>query len=257
MLERSLKKYIDKKSNFNFEKVILTGRGFLFEPFSEAVINMLRKNKYIKDGDDNVVRLVGDSAKTICMDGALDMGNEIVFENTSGLVGYPEFYSAYKFKEKPFSKIIDSLCWLICSLKRGVIKVLDEEYYDNGIRLYAKKAKLLVSGRDGDIPRKNREKVLYYTGKGFLCHCLPIIYGTKDVQDVNLRVRGGNNANAENDIMYRSMFPYCLLALDNDRQNEDFNRQPQENIPVMAEDEVINTDETSNGNQIDTDEIDK
>ena len=162
-LELSMKYYMETKT-IQFLQVLLTGRGFLFEPFKKAVIEMLLKNKWIKN-NDSVIRINGDEAKTICLAGALAIEKECSVNCNSGLIGSPII-----------RQTTDHGNWFHLLRKRlfgkqGKAKEIDIDFfYQGSARIAAQNVTIVIGGREYPISSNNREdKALFYTGDGFIC----------------------------------------------------------------------------------------
>lgn len=159
-LEKSLKNYIGRKKT-KFIQVLLTGRGFLFSPFKNAVVEMLIKNEWIED-DSSVLHVVGNEAKTICLVGALAIEKECSVNHNSGLIGSPLIRRTVE--DGPFRSFWGNLF----NAKR--IREVDIDFFYHGSsRIYAQNVDIVIGGRKYSKSANEKQKqALFYTGEGFL-----------------------------------------------------------------------------------------
>lgn len=241
-LELSLKNYLEN-SNIQFLQVLLTGRGFLFEPFKTAVINMLERNKWIAN-DKSVIRINGDEAKTICLSGALAIEKECSVNCNSGLIGSPIIRQATDNRNW-FAIFISNLL-----KKRAKAKEVDLDFFYQGSNhISAQNVTVIIGGREYLIASPNREdKALFYTGEGFICQkedsCEEIDEHNFTFSDETI---GG--------LVLESLFPFYPGSIQKDSDMIPINgkqpdpvpqstqQQPDETIPDEPEDVSINTSE--------------
>lgn len=167
-LEMSMDNYM-KTRDIHFMQVLLTGRGFLFEPFKQAVIDMLKiKGWLAKSDEDAVIRINGDEAKTICLVGALAVEKECTVNCNSGLVGSPivgktanEGSWWEQVLHKFFSKKLQT---------GGQAKEIDSDFfYEGSDPLSDMNITVIIGGREYHPTNPDeQEGRLFYTGDGFL-----------------------------------------------------------------------------------------
>lgn len=194
-LERSMDYFMETKS-IRFFQVLLTGRGFLFEPYKKAVIEMLRKKKWIEN-EDVVIPITGDQAKTICLTGALAIEKECSVNCNSGLIGSPIIRQAtgsgnwiHRFLEKHFGS-------------KGKFKEIDIDFfYQGSTRDTSQNITFVIGGREYTVSSRDREeKALFYTGDGFVC--------LKEEACIDIDERNFMLADETiNDLIMESLFPF-------------------------------------------------
>ena len=230
LLEQALEKYTHN-NKIKFLNVILTGRGFLFKPFRDAVKEMLINNGMCSE--DSVSFLDGEAAKTICMDGALSLGRTGDINKNSGLVGTPEFTEDTSEKLSGFRNFIRKI-W---NQLNGFSK---NDIYTVGYPINAQNVKLFISGREYDINFDERTNVnLFYIGNGFLWQTDD---NAKVIPEMNFASIYKNVK--INNLIYQSLFPY--YGLDKDlHANIDVDNGDTQEIEEMdnEEDAYVNMEE--------------
>jgi len=162
-LRKAINLGIASSSGFKqFEQVLLTGRGFLFEKFKDEVKEMLKKNNWISD-DNLIFSYSSDRAKSICLTGAFSTTEEIEINKNSELIGRPIFER--RGKVDFFKKIKDKLSKTLNKSDEN----LDTEFFYHGISTNLQNP-LVRIGCNETTPNlhNNEEKRLYFIGNGFI-----------------------------------------------------------------------------------------
>ena len=160
---------IRSNSDFQqFEQVLLTGRGFLFENFGNAVKEMLKKENWIAK-EDLIFSYSSDRAKSICLIGAFSTNEEIEINKNSELVGRPIIQRRTDAKASRlllyWNKIKDK--W--SKIANSSDESLDTDFFHEGISTNLLNPLVRVGDRE-TMPnlRDDEEKRLYFTGDGFV-----------------------------------------------------------------------------------------
>ena len=203
-LEHSMKQRLNKKG-FKFLQVLLTGRGFLFNPFRKAVIDMLLRNGWLGHEDD-VIQADGDKAKTICLAGALAIEKECSVNCNSGLIGSPIIKTTENYSNR-FQRFVNGL-----SRSRKKAKEIDLDFFYKGSgHSSSQNITVIIGGRTyPPITSQRREnKVLFYTGDGFIClkesSCEKIDERNFEFTDTKIR-----------DLVRESLFPFHPVSILDD-----------------------------------------
>lgn len=163
-IRHSLQSYLNpQKGSICFVHVLLSGRGFLYDPFKEAVIKMLEKENWIKN-KDVVIRIEGEEAKSLCLTGALAIEKICTVNENSGLIGSPDLR-----KDESEASFIQKLKPLF-SIKHK-IKDLDLSFFYSGSdHLKARNIDVVIGGRVYKLNENSiTDQQIYFIGDGFLC----------------------------------------------------------------------------------------
>ena len=218
-LERSMNSFMKTNEPIRFFQVLLTGRGFLFEPYKRAVIEMLKKNKWIEDEKD-VIPIIGDQAKTICLEGALVIEKACSVNCNSGLIGSPIIRHAtgsgnwiQRFLKKPYKQS-----------KKEKFKGIDIDFfYQGSARNTSQNITFVIAGREYTVSSPDsQKKALFYTGDGFIClkedDCI-------DIDERNLMYTDEKI----NQLIKESLFPFYPGSIrdEHDKSWEDASKEPE------------------------------
>lgn len=161
-IQTSLGKFMSDK-HICFFQTVLSGRGFLFEPFRDAVIAMLVKEKWVKS-DKDVIPLDGDDAKTSCLPGALNVETACTVNKNSGLIGLP-ILSETKDERRSIGKKIQGIF-----RRKGIRGAINDDYFYTGSpEIVAQNATIDIGGRRYNYNLDNRRGFqLLFVGNGFV-----------------------------------------------------------------------------------------
>ena len=170
-LEASMNNYMNTKS-IRFLQVLLTGRGFLFEPFKAAVIKMLQDKGWIDRNDpDAVIRINGNEAKTICLVGALAVERECTVNCNSGLIGSPIIGRTANEGGGRLGRRIRNMFGGNRRIgERSKAREIDIDFFYQGSESVSDRNITVVIGGREYNPRNPdcEEGRLFYTGDGFI-----------------------------------------------------------------------------------------
>lgn len=194
---------IVKTLGVKFKNVLFTGRCFSFKPFAESVITMLCDEQLI-DNPDQVMRPDADEAKSICMNGAIQILNEnnADINHKSLLTGSPvidyEKNSPFRFFGIRGKNINEPI-------------PLDENFYFKGLLIEASNGFvfqlnnriLQIEGRPGGVHN------LFFVGRTFLEQ------GEGRVQRLTfpndqLQMDNMDNSDKIKSLVQKSLFPFNL-----------------------------------------------
>ena len=143
-----------KEHSVLFEQVMFTGRGFLFQPFRQAMETKLREMG-VMGPEANVLCHDDDQAKSICLLGSFLLGTSNNINENSEMVGYPVVASESK-SSSFLSKLFRS-------------NVADEKFFYNGLRITDSQPTIQVSGSDYTARNRSpKEKRLLFVGDTFM-----------------------------------------------------------------------------------------
>ena len=143
-----------KEHSVLFEQVMFTGRGFLFQPFRQAMETKLREMG-VMGPEANVLCHDDDQAKSICLLGSFLLGTSNNINENSEMVGYPVVVSESK-SSSFLSKLFRS-------------NVADEKFFYNGLRITDSQPTIQVSGSDYTARNRSpKEKRLLFVGDTFM-----------------------------------------------------------------------------------------
>lgn len=254
-LETSIKNYMSTISNPQFIQVLLTGRGFLFDPFKKSVIDMLKTNKWINNEKDDVIRIEGNDAKTICLSGALSIERECSVNCNSGLIGNPiiqKTKSASKTKKTtPCSVLLSSvLLWLSKStfiqwVKRQISQShgtpSDIDFYYNGVTKRKQNITVTIGGRHYRFGADGvRDTIIYFVGDGFLRQ---IESESSYIEERNF----GYSDGSIDQLIKQALFPFVSASLLPDGIIEESQSETSEQEEPNTE--IINPEDLSTDNR--------
>lgn len=172
-LVEKLKEAIDygvkSSSDFKqFEQVLLTGRGFLFEKFKNAVKAMLKKENWIAN-ENLIFSYSSDRAKSICLTGAFSTTEEIEINKNSELIGRPIIQRRIDVKDSWFSRNTKIIIDKLRKVANKSDENLDTEFFYHGQSTTLLNPLVRVGGRETTPNLQNtEEKRLYFIGDGFI-----------------------------------------------------------------------------------------
>jgi len=215
----------------NFEQVLLTGRGFLFDKFKEAVEDMLSKKGWVND-KQLVVSYSSDRAKYICLEGAFSSGRKVEINKNSELIGRP-IIQRLEDKKK---------CWINKILKSKRIvnnsDELDTEFFYEGVRgITQQNLSVRIGGKEVDKFFEDQdEKRLYFIGDGFIFQTK---YGIENIEEdyLNLQLTP---------LVMQTLFPFFKGSIPetetiatkkpSDKDKSSNKEEPKENAEKPKED---------------------
>lgn len=223
-LERSMNSFMKTNESIRFFQVLLTGRGFLFGPYKKAVIEMLKKNKWIED-ENVVIPITGDQAKTICLRGALAIEKECSVNCNSGLIGSPVIRQAtgsqatgsgnwiQRFLKKPYKQS-----------KKEKFKGIDIDFfYQGSARNTSQNITFVIAGREYTVcSPDSQKKALFYTGDGFIC--------LKEDDCIDIDERNFMYTDEKiNQLIKESLFPFYPGSIrdEHDKSWKDASKEPE------------------------------
>lgn len=166
-LEKSMPEFISKQ-NTHFKQVILAGRGLLFEPFKDAVVQMLMGNGWIDDMN-SVIWYRDNQAKSLCIPGALAIEKTCSVNENSGLIGNP---SIGRVRNEGGRSLLDRK-WneMLNKFSQPSVSSPDMKFFYMGTDSVEHQNLLIqIGGRSYQLGTDNREmKSLFFVGNGFLC----------------------------------------------------------------------------------------
>lgn len=243
LIEKKIKSAIEQEQNFRqFTQILLTGRGFLFMPFQNAVKDMLTNNGWITDRNHiHSYSNENNKAKIICLEGAFRT-EEIIINDNSELIGrsYTDIPPIQtKWLHKKLKNRFDR--WLH---KRNRGNFLNKDFFYNGITgIQSTNLNVFISGRkiENDILRDDdsgNERRIYFIGEGFIVQNK----GTSKPIEENL------NENM-NDKVKQTLFPFYSdypASFNNENiitsQNVVFQTAPQEGELIATTNNPDNMD---------------
>ena len=236
-IQEAIKLGIKQEHTFKkFEKVLLTGRGFLFSPFQVAVSKMLSKNQWINENSDIHAYKKEDcnKAKTICLKGSFET-EKIEINNNSELIGrpytaIPELISKNLF-EKWWNKL--AIYW---QNRKNRATFLDKEFFYNGVSVnQSSNLDIFISGRKiamDDNKEEGNERRVYFTGENFIIQ-------SKDRPNKIIEDKLGENLD---DIVKQTLFPYYSEypdSFNNETINTTSNNEIKQEVKNQEIDESV------------------
>lgn len=201
-IEDSMSHYMTE-TNKKYIQVVLTGRGFLFKPFRESVIDMLKKNEWLLENGKEV-SLNGDDAKTQCLKGALLVETYRSVNKNSGLIGLPRLIKATNDTPRNEKK-----CFLKSLFSKRSFDLKDSFFYE-GVSAAAQNVSIIIGGRRGTFGADDRNKrILFYVGDGF------ILQSGNQTQIIDERYLGYSDTKIQN-LVFESLFPYYPGSIPDD-----------------------------------------
>ncbi len=218
----------------DFVQVVLTGRGYLFEPFRNATIEMLKNNNFIND-KSQIVTYDGDYAKTICMQGAFSANEEVQINLNSELIGRPVIS---KQPVKTLEFISFFVKWIKVISKKLNETSLDSEFFYKGIQgIKFKNINIKIGARSINVSNpSNEEKRLYFTGNGF------IIQSKFDSNKLNENYTLPPQLN---ELVLETLFPYFPQSIEVAKNIETEHLQSLNKAKSKAAPQTTNANDTS------------
>lgn len=194
LLKESLNNLISL-THIQFEQVVFTGRGFLFEPFRNSIKEMIRRNGWLANPDmkDAMIDdIKGDEAKTVSVNGAFSTSEKAKIDSNSGLIGSPYFDYPSNF----FRRIFTS--------KMSHHVSLSDDFLYYGQTITADKVVVNISGRTyNNFPHD--EKRIYFVGNGFLCQ-------TENDSSMIIEETRAILSDLITKLVVKSLFPYKITG---------------------------------------------
>lgn len=205
-LEESLNNFM-KQNKIKFIHVLLSGRGFLFNPFKQAIIEMLKKNQWIAESNNPVVRIEGDLAKTLCLYGALAIEKECSVNCNSGLIGSPIINT----EGNVLSRLLKSL-----NNKLNLVsnfKSLDMNFfYEGSDSASSKQLDVIIGGRKYMLGLADRQtQSIFFVGEGFL-------YQTETHSELILEKNFDFASALTKRLVDEALFPYNIANINTTAQ---------------------------------------
>lgn len=235
MLYEKLDLFMQDNPGVKFAGSILTGRGFLFDPFAESIKQMLVDSKWIEN--KNLIHRINDiTAKNICVRGAFSSNQSFNINNNSSLISYP--IVSIKSQQNFFGRLMQII---------GVYKMLnfihrmyspvskEDAFFYNGITTYGKEQLVNISGRKYRIEANLADKcTLFFVGEHFLWQIgddkVELLECKKSIAD-NRSVEQTDDNLLTTELVIKSLFPFVDRSID----IADF-IDPQIEIPSQADD---------------------
>ena len=249
-LEASMYNYM-KTNDVHFLQVLLTGRGFLFDPFKQAVIAMLRKNGWIDASDeDAVIRINGDEAKTICLVGALSVERECTVNCNSGLVGSPiveKTANEGSWWERVRSKLFGKK-------PTAEAKGIDIDFfYEGSDSISDMNITVIIGGREYHPGNPEEQDArLFYTGNGFM---LQRETDSEPIEERNFTFSDDTLSG----LVMQSLFPFYPGSIPDDGEEEfgdaasEVKQEPKPYTPAQEKPEAASVPEKRDtGKEFDT-----
>lgn len=243
-IQEAIKLGIKQEPDFKqFEQVLLTGRGFLFTPFKEAVSKMLSDNLWIKENSNihAYTKEQCNKAKTICLEGSFETA-KIAINDNSELIGRP--YTAIpEIETKNITKKIKNRLNILWHYKKNRGTFLDKEFFYNGVSgIQSSNLDIFISGRKIEMDDKDydgNERRIYFTGENFIIQ-------SKDKPNKIIEEKLGKNLD---DIVKQTLFPFyseypdsfnneTIITTSNDQTKQEAQKQ-EIDIPVYIEQDNI------------------
>ena len=214
-IEESITAGIKQEKNCKqFKQVLLTGRGFLFSPFQEAVKTMLLEKNWVSKKTD-IHSYSKDSkgrAKILCLDGAFATGgngneggktaNEVEINDNSELIGRPYCFVNVGTKN-PIKKIQAFFHQKKMSYNRG--NYLDKDFFYNGIRgISGTNIDIMFGGRklkNDENENDFIERIIYFTGKELI-----VQYKNKKISKID--EKPNSNGYYVDEMVKQTLFPF-------------------------------------------------
>ncbi len=216
-LMKSLENYMSQ-SKAKFVHIMLSGRGFLFEPFKQSVMKEIIARRWV-EGESDFIRIDGDSAKTICMDGALAVEKECSVNCNSGLIGSPIIRTAAG--KEGF--------WRDFFPFRRRMRELDMNFFYEGSQVISSQnVEVKIGGRVYLITSSEREdKSIYYVGDSFLCQ------KENSSEKIEERTFAFSDSQTEG-LVLEAMFPYNIIPLNSASESDAVAVDTEEDVEEIA-----------------------
>lgn len=219
MLQEKICLFMQDNPEIKFAGAILTGRGFLFNPFAESIKQMLLEKNWIKS-KEHVHRIEVCRAKEVCVIGASKMTDEFNINNNSSLISYPnvcnirlQTFNQWLFKILPFTRIQRFFINKI-SFSR------DKDFFNKGITTYGVEQLINICGRKYQIETKFEENykcMLFFVGEHFLLQIgdkrVELLENKKSIADTKGVEHTDDNL-LTRELVIKSLFPFVNKSID-------------------------------------------
>lgn len=222
-LEESLNNFM-MHNNIQFIHVLLSGRGFLFNPFKQAIIEMLKRNQWITNAENAVVRIEGDLAKTLCLYGALAIEKECSVNCNSGLIGSP----IIKTEGNILSRTLQTL---LSKFKIGsTFKPLDMNFFYQGSdSASSQQLDVIIGGRKYMLGSASRQtQSIFFVGEGFL-------HQTENHSELILEKNFAFASALTERLVDEALFPYNIANINNTTHTHTHTAPDPEIVPEEKE----------------------
>ncbi len=209
LLKNSIVAYAKNKGVI-CNKVILTGRAFMLDPFRKHVIDMLC-NEGVVNSDTDIFYNSG-ITKKICTRGAMDVGKQGGVNKNSNMLGAPNLVEVLgvDVNQKPnLLNNIKAILRKIRGLNKGVEVDMSYDFFYRGVRLNnVRNAIFSLSGvktRIGD--GNNNNLIVYYVGDGYIYK-----HGNTYRRINETGTISGIDDNLREQLVKESIFPFNIKA---------------------------------------------
>ena len=217
MLYEKLNLFMQDNPGIKFAGAILTGRGFLFNPFAESIKQMLVNAKWIEN--KSLIHRINDiKAKNVCVIGAFRSNESFNINNNSSLISYP--IVSTKQQQNIFGRLMQiiGVYKLLNLIHRLQSQSNENAFFYNGITTFGKEQLVNISGRKYRIDTNLVDKcTLFFVGEHFLWQI-----GEKEVKLLECkRFIADNRAVEQTDdnlltkeLVIKSLFPFVNKSID-------------------------------------------
>lgn len=217
MLYEKLNLFMQDNPGIKFAGAILTGRGFLFNPFAESIKQKLVDAKWI--ANKSLIHRINDiKAKNVCVIGAFRSNESFNINNNSSLISYPMVST--KQRQNIIGKILQILgiYKLLKLINRLNSQANDNAFFYNGITTFGKEQLVNISGRKYRIDTNLVDKcTLFFVGEHFLWQI-----GENEVKSLECKKAIADNRAVEQtddnsltkELVIKSLFPFVNKSID-------------------------------------------